>query len=289
MFITLLLLAVLGQTSADLKPQFVQIERDSRGLIGVSAVFVRTGEAVEFHGDKDFPMQSVYKFPIGMSVLNDVDQGKLKLDQIVKVSAADLAPAALHSPLRDQHPGGADMPVQELMRLMVSESDGTASDVLLRLTGGPERVTAYLRGIGIEDVTVATTEAEMAKDNRAQYRNKATPHGMAQLLRAFQSGRGLSPANRTLLLELMTKTETGPKRIKGLLPAGTVVAHKTGTSDTVKGVTAATNDVGLVTLPNGEKLAIAVFVSDSKGDEASRERAIASASRIAWDWFTGAR
>ncbi len=73
---------------------------------------------------------------------------------------------------------------------------------------------------------------------------------------------------------LMTETTTGTKRIKGLLPNGTVVAHKTGTSATVKGVTAATNDVGLVTLPNGRHLAIAVFVSDSTAGNTIREEAM---------------
>uniref|UniRef100_A0ACD5H150 Serine hydrolase n=2 Tax=Desertifilaceae TaxID=1969992 RepID=A0ACD5H150_9CYAN len=81
----------------------------------------------------------------------------------------------------------------------------------------------------------------------------------------------------------MTETPTGLKRIKGLLPEGTVVAHKTGTSGTVEGVTAATNDVGLVTLANGRHLAIAVFVSDSTADQATREAAIAQIARAAWD------
>lgn len=81
----------------------------------------------------------------------------------------------------------------------------------------------------------------------------------------------------------MTETPTGLNRIKGLLPAGTVVAHTTGTSRTVDGVTAATNDVGLVTLPNGQHLAIAVFVSDSMADDATREEVIAKVARATWD------
>jgi len=286
MFIPLLLLAALP---GDLTPQFNQIVREVHGNVGMSAVLVHTGETIEFHGDRDFPMQSVYKFPIGMAVLNDVDQGKLTLDQTVNVAKSDLVPAGLHSPIRDQRPQGADVTLRELLRFAVSESDGTASDVLLRLAGGPEAVTAYVRGLGVDSVTIATSEAEMARDSRAQYRNKATPNGMTQLLRAFQNGRGLSPASRILLMELMTKTDTGPKRLKGLLPPGTVVAHKTGTSDTVKGVTAATNDVGLIKLPNGEMLAVAVFVSDAKAEEAVRERGIASATRFVWDWFTAKR
>ena len=68
-----------------------------------------------------------------------------------------------------------------------------------------------------------------------------------------------------------------------MLPDGTVVAHKTGTSQTVNGVTAATNDVGLVTLPNGQHLAIAVFVSDSTANDTIREEVIAKVARAAWD------
>lgn len=103
------------------------------------------------------------------------------------------------------------------------------------------------------------------------------------LLRAFHEGKGLSKSSQALLRRLMTETSTGLKRIKGLLPDGTVVAHKTGTSSTVNGVTAATNDVGLVTLPNGRHLAIAVFVSDSKANDAIREEAIAKVAKAAWD------
>jgi len=83
----------------------------------------------------------------------------------------------------------------------------------------------------------------------------------------------------------MTETPTGLRRIKGSLPAGTIVAHKTGTSGTVNGLTAATNDVGLVTLPDGKHLAISVFVSDSTADEATREETIAKITRTIWDEF----
>jgi beta-lactamase class A len=103
------------------------------------------------------------------------------------------------------------------------------------------------------------------------------------LLRAFHEGKGLSKSSQALLLQLMTETTTGSKRIKGLLPNGTVVVHKTGTSSTVNGVTAATNDVGLVTLPNGRHLAISVFVSDSGANKAVGEEVIAKVAKAAWD------
>jgi beta-lactamase class A len=109
---------------------------------------------------------------------------------------------------------------------------------------------------------------------------------MLTLLRALREGRGLSRASRTLLLDLMLKSTPGPRRIKGLLPAGTPVAHKTGTSGTVEGLTRATNDVGLVTLPDGRHMAVAVFVSDTKAEADVREGVIAKIARAAWDCWT---
>ena len=81
----------------------------------------------------------------------------------------------------------------------------------------------------------------------------------------------------------MAASNTGPRRLKGLLPTGTVVAHKTGTSGTENGETAATNDIGIITLPNGRHIAIAVFVSDSPADEGTREGVIARIAKAAWD------
>lgn len=81
----------------------------------------------------------------------------------------------------------------------------------------------------------------------------------------------------------MTETRTGPNRLRGRLPEGTAVAHKTGSSRTVDGVTAATNDLGIVSLPDGQRLAVAVFVTDSPADDAVRERVIADVARAAYD------
>ena len=281
----LLLLLLAAAEPGDLATRFEVIARPGQGNVGIAAAMPGTSRRAGLHSRQRFPMQSVYKFPIAMAVLHLVERGTLALDQPVTVSRAELVPPALHSPIRDQHPEGGTLSLREVLRYAVSESDGTASDVLLRLAGGPARVTAYLRTLGIRDLVVATTEAEMARDTRAQYRNWATPEGAVALLTTFAAGRGLSPANRALLEGWMTTTATGPARIKGLLPPGTAVAHKTGTSGTEHGITFATNDIGLVTLPDGRRFAIAVFVSDSHAELSARERVIAEATRAAWDAF----
>ncbi|MUL38028.1 class A beta-lactamase, subclass A2 [Gloeocapsopsis dulcis] len=267
----------------ELQDQIEQISHAAQGRVGVTATVLETGESVALNGDQRFPMQSVYKFPIGMAVLAQVDQGKLKLDQRVRVEISDFVSDLQHSPIRDENPQGVELNLAELLKYMVSESDGTACDVLLKLVGGPEAVTQYLRDLGVDGIVVANTEKEIGQDKTVQYRNYATPDATAVLLRALYEGRGLSESSQALLLRLMTETPTGLKRIKGLLPDGTAVAHKTGTSRTIDEVTAATNDVGIVSLPNKQHLAIAVFVSDSTADDAIREEVIAKVARAAWD------
>jgi len=130
---------------------------------------------------------------------------------------------------------------------------------------------------------------EIGRDRETQYRNWATPKGALALLVALQSQRKLSRESQALLLKLMTESIPGTKRLKGELPAGTLVAHKTGTGGMRDGITSATNDIGIITLPNGMHLAVAVFVSDSSADEATRESVIARLAKAAWDWASSAQ
>ena len=263
-----------------LRAQIKQISEAARGRVGVTATVLETGESMSLNGNQRFPMQSVYKLPIAMAVLERVDRGKLKLNQKIRVKTSDVVRG---SQILDQKSIGVELTLTELLKYMVSDSDNTACDVLLRLVGEPKIVTQYLRDLGVNDIVVSNTEQELMQDPAVQYRNDATPDAAVVLLRAFHEGKGLSKSSQALLRRLMIETSTGKKRIKGLLPNGTVVAHKTGTSATVKGVTAATNDVGLVMLPNGQNLAIAVFVADSTAEAAIREQMIAKVTRTVWD------
>jgi beta-lactamase class A len=291
-FVFLAILAMLSslQPAASLSTEFAAIAATAEGQVGVHAEVIETGDAAALNDGERFPMQSVYKLPISMAVLDQVDQKTITLGEKVYLGANDMAPPGLHSPLRDVHPrGGVDVSVRDLIRAAIVESDGTASDVLLKLAGGPARATAYLRGLGITAMTIATTEKEMAKDPMAQYRNFSTPRAAVALLKALHTVRTLSPASRELLVQDLIDSGPGPKRLKGLLPANTTVAHKTGTDATRNGLTRATNDIGIVTLPNGRHLAIAVFIKDSTADETTREATIARIAQAAWHHWTAAK
>jgi beta-lactamase class A len=274
----------VGRSSPELQGQISEIASLAKGRVGVSAVVLETGETIASLNPQDhFPMQSVYKLPISMAVMKQVDAGKIKLDDKIKIAKEDYVGRGAHSPIRDKYPKGAELTVSDLLRFALSESDGTASDVLMRLAGGPVAIQAYLTDLGIKDLIVRDTEQAFTQDHSLQYQNYATPEAAAGLLRALQEKQGLSQSSQALLLKYLIESTPGAKRLKGLLPAGTIVAHKTGTSSTENGVTAATNDIGIITLPNGKHLAIAVFVSDSPADEATREGVIARIAKAVWD------
>jgi len=270
-----------------LTERFADVAKTSGGRLGVCVKDAGGGRVEQLNGSERFPMQSVYKLPIAMAVLDQVERKTITLTEKVTLTARDMAGVRFHSPLRDRYPeGGVDLSVRDLIRAAIVDSDGVASDVLYKLTGGGPRVTAYLRGIGIRDMAVVATEREMSNDEQVQYRNYATPCAAVDLLRALDGGRGVSPAARELLLKDLTDSVPGPKRIKGQLPPATAVAHKTGTDGTRNGLTRATNDIGIITLPDGRRFAIAVFVKDSTADETTRERTIATAARLAFDAWT---
>jgi beta-lactamase class A len=267
----------------ELEERIGQIAAEAKGHVGVAAVVLETNEEVSLNPHDHFPMQSVYKLPIGMAALRQVDEGKLKLDERVRVEKNDFVSQRQHSPIRDRNPKGVELSVAELLLYAVAESDGTASDVLLKLVGGAGAVSEYLKGIQVSELVVANSEKEIGGDWETQYRNWASPEGATALLRALHERRGLSQQSQALMLKILTESTPGPKRLKGLLPKGTAVAHKTGTSGAQGGMTAATNDIGLLTLPNGKHVAIAVFVSDSPADEETREAVIAKVARAVWD------
>jgi beta-lactamase class A len=240
-------------------------------------------------------MQSVFKFPLALTVLHLADAGKLlatrdpgesirvTLDRPVRVLPKDRIPHA-YSPLQDRYPeGNVDVPLRELVELAAGASDNVAAETLLRIVGGPSVVQGYVHSLGIKGFQLRDGEHALHKDPTAQYRNWIEPAAAVQLLQRLVRNLPLSPAANDCLVEALTTSPTGSNRLRAGLPAGTALAHKSGTSGEHDGRAEATNDIGLITLPDGRRLAVAVFVSDARADEATRDRVIARIGRAAYD------
>ena len=269
-----------------LKSRISQIIKEAGGTIGAAIGTYENPDALTFNNDIHYPMQSVFKFPLALAVLSDVDKGILSLDQKIHISKKDLLPDTW-SPLREKYPNGnVDIALSEILTYTVSESDNNGCDILFRIEGGPSKVNKYIHSLGIKEINIAATEEDMHKDWDVQYKNWTTPSAMARLLTKFVRDSILSSTSRNFLRNIMAAAITGSGRIKGQLPAGTTVAHKTGSSGTnKKGIAAATNDAGIVTLPNGQDIIVVVFIKDSKDNEKKRDETIAKIARAAYDFY----
>jgi beta-lactamase class A len=270
-----------------LKIQIDSISKLAKGTVGIGIMDLQSRETIYLNENHQFPMQSVFKFPLGMAILDRVDKGKLSLEQKIHVTKEDLNPNTW-SPLQKKFPeGNLDVSLRELLTYTVSLSDNNTCDILFRLVGGPQNVNKYMQSIGVKGINIVATEAEMAKSWDVQFTNWCRPPAMIQLLDTFHQGKKLSKSSTEFLLKIMTETPTGLNRIKGLLPEQAKVAHKTGSSGTNdKGIIAAFNDVGIVTMPNGKQIAIVAFVSNAAADEKTRDNVIARISQAACDFYS---
>jgi beta-lactamase class A len=138
-------------------------------------------------------------------------------------------------------------------------------------------------------VSIKINEEVMQSNWDLQFLNWSTPKAANEILSEFYYNKRklLSKKTYDFIWQLMRETETGKDRLKGQLPKGTIVAHKTGTSGTNKeGLTAAVNDIGIVFLPSGEHFFISVFVTNSKEKSEVNEKIIADIAKATWDYFS---
>ncbi|MBW8361277.1 MAG: class A beta-lactamase, subclass A2 [Kaistella sp.] len=285
----LFLLTLLFSTlcfSQNLKKEIQLIIKNKNATVAVSVLDFANNQSVEINGDQKLPMQSVFKFHIALAVLDFVDQAKLELDQKIFIKKSDLLENTW-SPIRNKYPeGNIELPLSEIIRYTVAESDNNGCDILLRLIGGTETVQNYMDRKGIKDFSIKANEEEMHKDWKIQYANFTTTNSMNDLLKKFSDGEIVSANSTALLMKTMLGTTTGTNKIVEQLPKNTPVAHKTGASGKNKeGLTGAENDAAIITLPNGKKYALTVFVSDSMESDAVNCKIISDISKKVWDYL----
>ncbi len=310
-----MVLAASDPSVSRLERQIEFVSHATDGIVGVSATHIESGRSVSVRGAEGFPMASAFKLPIAVQLMSMIEAGTLTLDRIVTLAPQDLHPGSGKVSELMFHPGVA-LSIENLMELMLVISDNTAADILLREAGGPAAVTARMQLLGLPGIRVdrptalmisdwqgaknipaenawtkdmwdklydAVPEREHMRARRAEMldpRDTATPDDMTRLLVHVWKKDLFTPVNAEELLGMMERCQTGKARIKGMLPQGTDVAHKTGTLGGVA------NDVGVITLPGDlGHVAISVFTKSSTWPEDAAEKAVAEVSRTIYDYF----
>ena len=286
--ILFLLIFTLGFTqTSTLKKEINQIIKGKNAIVAVSVLDFENNKSISINGNNHLPMLSVFKFHIALAVLDQVDQGKLSLDQNIFIKKEELLQNTW-SPIREKYPeGNIEMPLSELIKYTVALSDNNGCDILLRLIGGTETVQKFINSKGIKNFQIKADEEKMHQGYEFMYWNWTTTNASNTLLKKFYDGKVVSKNSTDFLMKTMLETNTGANKIVAQLPKGTWVAHKTGSSGKdEKGLTVAENDIGIITLSNGKHYALSVFVSDSMESEATNTKMVADVSKIVFDYFS---
>ncbi len=286
----------------------------TEGTVGVAALHLESGRAAYLNRDEPFPMASTYKVPIAVQLLHRVERGELSLDSIIEVRPTDLHPGSGTLTRLFDEPG-VYLSIRNLLELMLLISDNSATDIMLRTAGGSDAVNARLAALGVEGIRVdrptslliadwvgvegmpesgeftagefreaARALSDSAREAASEAfatdpRDTATPRAMADLLVQIYKGQALDAEHTALLLDILKRVETGTDRLKGMLPPGTEVAHKTGT------IGGTSNDVGIIYLPDDAGHVVTVVMVKDGPDSDDRAHAIRQIARAVYDYF----
>ena len=275
----------------------IRLQRGFQGKAGIAVRAVDEGWTAEAGGRQYLPQQSVSKLWVALTVLDLRDQGRLRLDDPVTVTADDLT--LFNQPIAylAKQPGGYQTSVGDLLARALTKSDNTANDKLMWLAGGPAAVRAtieakrlgairfgpgerllqaqtagltwqstYSQGNGFEIARSRLPREQRVAALNAYIANPpdgAQPIAIADALARLARGELLSETSTRVALDTMGQTITGRSRLRAALPMGWRIAHKTGTGQDLAGRNAGFNDVGLLTAPDGRRYALAVMIGDT--------------------------
>lgn len=282
-----LVLPVTAQVKQGLEQQLKDIIANKKAQVGI-AVIINGKDTVTLNNDVRYPMMSVFKFHQALAVAKHLEQNKLPLTTSMHIKKTDLH-ADTYSPLRDKYPqGNIDMSIGDLLVYTLQLSDNNACDILFNHIAGIKETDCYIRSLGIEDFSITTTENNMHRDFQLCYQNWTSPLDAAKLLEIFVTRPILAEPYHSFIKRTMTECETGKDRlVKPLLETNAVVGHKTGTGDrNEKGQLIGINDIGFVSLPDGQRYSIAVFVKDSEESNEDTAQIIADISTAVYRYIT---
>ena len=264
------------------------------GMVGIAVKSIDDGWETGWKDHDLYPQQSVSKLWVSITALDAVDHGRVNLDQQVTLTSDDLT--LFHEPIAEDifKNGSVTTTLGDLMLRAITTSDNTANDKLMRSVGGPAAVRAMIARKHLGAIRFANGERDMqsriaglswsqdyalngkffqvrdalpmsvrtAAFNRyiADPYDGAAPFAIVNGLARLKRGDLLSSESTAHLLDIMSRTHTGPNRLKGGLAPGWTLNHKTGTGQELGGVQAGYNDVGILTAPDGKSYAVAVMI-----------------------------
>ena len=149
-----------SQSIESLRQRIESVIDGKKAVAGIAITGPEHSDTLSINGRRHFPMQSVFKFPIALTVLSEIDKGNYSLDQKIEIKKSELLPG-LWSPIRKKYPEGATLTIAEILKYTVALSDNVGCDAMLKLLGEPQAVEQYFSSLGFTDFAVKINEETM--------------------------------------------------------------------------------------------------------------------------------
>jgi len=258
-----------GSEMNTIKPQIESAIAQYKSLsAGMFFLDLDTGEYLDIKGERVFPAASTIKLPILIAFYEDVDAGKISLNETL-VMKSDLV--ASGSGTMQDEPDGTRFSIRETVNKMITISDNTATNMIIERLGGIAKVNERFRTWGLTDTRIRNWLGDF------QGTNTTSSIDMVKLLSMLSRDKLVSESSREQVLELLRHTTTRTLLPSGL-GAGAVIADKTGDIGFVVG------DAGIIDMPNGKRYLAAIFVKRPYNDPIVRDF-VRRISRIVYNYL----
>jgi beta-lactamase class A len=298
-----------------------EINESWRAFPGRTGIAVKRIDGEWLTGKREtelFPQQSVSKLWVAMTILDQVDRGEVRLDQLVRITRNDLT--LFYQPIRARvlANGEINESVLSLLEQSITTSDCTANDSLLRTAGGPAAVRRFIANKGLGQIRFGAGERLMQSEvaglewqqsyslgnafftarSAVPYERRkaamdrylrdpsdgASPEAIVRALSRLAKGELLSPTSTRLMLGMMERVTSGPNRLRAGVPSAWRFGHKTGTGQILNPISTGYNDVGIMTAPDGTRYAVAVMMADTTATVPERMVMMQTVSRAVATW-----
>lgn len=260
--------ALQNQLRTQARTTLETIAQSVDGIMGYCIIDLATGERFERHATQIFPTASTIKLAILYELVKRVDEGKLTLDDTVRLDRARAVPGGILYEL-----GTPVLSLRDYANVMIIESDNTATNVLVAHLG-MDAITARMNQLGLANTKLRRYMIDLAAARKG-LENVSTPAEIARLLEMFHKSDGLSAASQAEALRILKKPKSSP--IRAAVPDGIDVATKTGELEGVRA------DTGIVYAKNRPFVFVAMttwLMDDDTGDQA-----IEKLARVAYGYF----
>ena len=245
------------------------IERDLNARVGFYMHDLHTAEVVAYAQDDRFALNSTFKVLACGALLHRVERGAVRLTDTVRlqdVQVVDYSPAII----AHRRAGQSEVTLGEACGMMLSVSDNTAANIVLRAIGGPEGLTTYLRSIGDPVTRLDRWETALNSAVPGDLRDTTTPRAIAHSVRRLILEDTLAPASRAILRAWLADHRVADALFRAALPSTWSIEDRTGA-----GGHGSRSIVAVLYPPDRQPIVASLFITETQADFDARNAAVA--------------